>query len=761
MKQIYAGFIFLLCSLSLSAQVNHPGINWAEYMKRQTLRWDSIGTSYYTGILLGNGLLGTNIYQDDDRTIRFDIGRTDVTDQREHQGTGLSEPLISRPRLPIGRMVLKTAGVITGAKMNLDIYNARAEGTIYTTKGAVEFSSFVPANTNVIYIKAKGTQQEKNVSWQFVAEQSKSPRMNQNNSGNPDTYPENPASILKKSGTFTVCHQLLLNGGGYATAWTAKKGSNESTMLISVGYDGDGKSDEIKEATTAINTFITAKMPVVWAAHQKWWNQFYQKSFLSLPDQRMESFYWIQLYKLASATRANKPMVDLMGPWFSSKTPWPGIWWNLNTQLTYSPVFTANHMELAKSLFNTLNKNLQNLINNVPEEWRKDAAAIGRISGYDLVAPLKEAEKDNGQFELGNLTWTLFYYYQYYAYTKDKEELTRYIYPLLKRSVNHLMYHLKKDEAGVLHLPSSFSPEYKYAEDANYALSSLRWGLETLIALDKNENLNDADRWKWKSTLENLVPYPVDDTGFMIGKDVPLTSSHRHYSHLMMIYPYRLINADQVDKRELIEKSMNHWISLKGALQGYTFTGAAAINAMLGKGNESYDLLNQLFDNFIKPNTLYQESGPVIETPLAAATSIQEMLLQSYGGKVRVFPAIPDQWKNVSFDKLRAEGGFLISSNRENGETSFIRVFSTKGDTCRIQTDMKVSMVSSDKRKELAFTVYENEGKMNLSFSTLPGETILLAAGYDTSKFNILPVKATIRENWSWGLKARTAAKIK
>ncbi|MNV91064.1 hypothetical protein D3C71_1855120 [compost metagenome] len=70
-------------------------------------------------------------------------------------------------------------------------------------------------------------------------------------------------------------------------------------------------------------------------------------------------------------------------------------------------------------------------------------------------------------------------------------------------------------------------------------------------------------------------------------------------------------------------------------------------------------------------------------------------------------------------------------------------------------------MVSSDKRKELAFTVYENEGKMNLSFSTLPGETILLAAGYDTSKFNILPVKATIRENWSWGLKSKAAAKLK
>lgn len=755
MKQIYAGFVFLLGSLAAAAQVNTTTINWPDYMKRQIMRWDSVSTSYYTGILLGNGLLGTNIYKEDDNAIRFDIGRSDVTDQREHQGNGLSEPLISRPRLPIGRMILKTTGKITGAKMTLDLYNAKAEGTIYTTKGTLEFSSFVPANTNVIYIKAKGTLLEKNINWQFVGEKSKSPRMNQNNTGNPEVYPENPASVLTKSGIFSVFHQPLLNNGSYATVWTTKKGINESTMLISVGYDGEGKLDEIKEATAAINSFMVTKLPVAQAAHQKWWHQFYQQSFISIPDQRMESFYWIQLYKLASATRANKPMIDLMGPWFTSKTPWPAVWWNLNTQLTYSPVFTANHLELGKSLFNTLNKNLPNLINNVPEEWRKDAAAIGRISGYDLIAPLSEANKDNGQFELGNLTWTMFYYYQYYSYSKDREELIKYIYPLLKRSVNHLLYHLKKDEAGIFHLPSSFSPEYKYAEDANYALSSLRWGLETLIALDKKEDLKDADRGKWESILEKLVPYPVNDTGYMIGKDVSLSSSHRHYSHLLMIYPYRLINPDQADSRELIQKSLDHWISLKGALQGYTFTGAASINAMMGKGNESYELLNQLFDQFIKPNTLYQESGPVIETPLSAATSIQEMLLQSWAGKVRVFPAIPDQWKNVSFDKLRAEGGFLVSAGRENGETSFIRVLSTTGDTCRVLTDMKVSMVSSDKRQELAFTVFESEGKMNISFSTIPGETILLSSGYDTSKFNVLPVKTTIREKWSWGLKIR------
>src|SRR5206468_682069 len=62
---------------------------------------------------------------------------------------------------------------------------------------------------------------------------------------------------------------------------------------------------------------------------------------------------------------------------------------------------------------------------------------------------------------------------------------------------------------------------------------------------------------KWQDTLEKLAPYPVDEkTGLMIGKDVPLAISHRHFSHLLMIYPLYLLNWDEPENRALIEKSL-------------------------------------------------------------------------------------------------------------------------------------------------------------------------------------------------------------
>lgn len=63
---------------------------------------------------------------------------------------------------------------------------------------------------------------------------------------------------------------------------------------------------------------------------------------------------------------------------------------------------------------------------------------------------------------------------------------------------------------------------------------------------------------------KNLTDYPKDSaTGFNIGLNVPLLVSHRHFSHLMMIYPLRVLKPDNVENRKLIEKSL----AISGSLQ--------------------------------------------------------------------------------------------------------------------------------------------------------------------------------------------------
>lgn len=60
------------------------------------------------------------------------------------------------------------------------------------------------------------------------------------------------------------------------------------------------------------------------------------------------------------------------------------------------------------------------------------------------------------------------------------------------------------------------------------------------------------------------------------------------------------------------------------------------------------------------------------------------MLLQSWRGVVRIFPAVPEDWKTASFEKLRAEGALTVSAERENGQTKRVSIRAGKKITVRL-----------------------------------------------------------------------------
>jgi len=78
-----------------------------------------------------------------------------------------------------------------------------------------------------------------------------------------------------------------------------------------------------------------------------------------------------------------------------------------------------------------------------------------------------------------------------------------------------------------------------------------------------------------------------------------------------------------------------------------------------------------------------------LEGNFAFAAGIQEMLIQSHTGIVRIFPAIPEEWKEAGFNKLRAEGAFLISAKMERGDIIEVNILSEKGGDLKIFNPFK------------------------------------------------------------------------
>jgi alpha-L-fucosidase 2 len=99
-----------------------------------------------------------------------------------------------------------------------------------------------------------------------------------------------------------------------------------------------------------------------------------------------------------------------------------------------------------------------------------------------------------------------------------------------------------------------------------------------------------------------------------------------------------------------------------------------------------------------------------LEGNFAFASGIHEMLLQSHTGIVRIFPAIPESWKEVSFQTLRTEGAFLVSATRENGACTRVEIFAEKGGLLRLEDPFS-----------------EKSGKHVLEFHMEEGETRILS----------------------------------
>jgi alpha-L-fucosidase 2 len=210
------------------------------------------------------------------------------------------------------------------------------------------------------------------------------------------------------------------------------------------------------------------------------------------------------------------------------------------------------------------------------------------------------------------------------------------------------------------------------------------------------------------------------------------------------------VNREQSGSADLIQRSLDHWQSMPDALRGYSATGASSISSALGKGDAALRYLKGLFDDYLRPNTLYKESGPVIETPLSGAQSVMDMLLQSWGGAIRPFPAVPTTWPDCAFADLSAEGGFLVSGVRADGVTRWLRVTSKAGEPFAILTDI-VDPVASISGRLRPLARAENG---HLRAPLAKGQTILIRPRGARDVAGIAPIAMAGLPN-SFGLNVR------
>ena len=173
-----------------------------------------------------------------------------------------------------------------------------------------------------------------------------------------------------------------------------------------------------------------------------------------------------------------------------------------------------------------------------------------------------------------------------------------------------------------------------------------------------------------------MPDYPVSNGYLIEMESKEFYYSHRHPGMLTPIYPCSDITGEIATKSidRFIDRGKRFWC-------GFTPVWIAGACARVGRGEQAYSFLQEFMEVYTAKqggfhlNFDYAGTGKGIsnnkcftnESNSGFCDALLEMLLQSQNGVIRIFPAIPDEWKNVSFTHLRARGAFLVSAVLSDG----------------------------------------------------------------------------------------------
>jgi alpha-L-fucosidase 2 len=669
---------------------------------------------------LGNGLLGALVWGDG-RPLKISLDRTDLWDLRpvpefhspeytydrmvqwHHQGrvddlVRVYEQPYSRAesptKIPAGRIELALGEAARFTRADLDLADATAD-VRFAPQPRVRVLVHATRPIGLIRISPAG-----GVTPKLVA-----PPFGGKGSLGKLGY---PAPVETSGENWQAFTQRGWQGFRFAVylGWRVIDGEWVGAWTVASGFEG---ADPLAIARARVDETLSGPIRAVLSTHAEWWCGYWGRAGLRLPNAVIERQWYLEQYKFAAASRRGSPPITLQGPWTADNgelPPWKGDYHHdLNTQLSYWPCYSGNHLEEGLSYLDWLWNTRANCV-----DWTR------RFFGMPGMNVPMTADLDNNQIggwrqythSATTACWLAQHFYLHWQYSRDQAFLRDRAYPYLRDAATFVeAVTAGKDPQGRRTLRLSASPEIHdnrpeawFADTmTNYDLALVRWLMTASAELAHHLGLEqDAGRWRGVlAEMPDLARGP--DGGLLIAPGHPLPASHRHFSHLMAIHPLGLIDwADGADARRTITAALSELDRLGPDYWcGYSYAWLANLAARARDGGKAERALEVFARAFTLRNSFHcngDQTGRgysrftyrpfTLEGNFAAAAGVQEMLIQSHRGTMLLFPAVPESWRDVQFAGLRAQGAFVVAATRVGGVVNRLTILAEKGGTCRL-----------------------------------------------------------------------------
>jgi hypothetical protein len=443
--------------------------------------------------------------------------------------------------------------------------------------------------------------------------------------------------------------------------------------------------DSVTQAKAALAATTTAGYAATSAAYASFWHGFWGKSFVQYSNvagdaDYLENAYYLATYFIAAGAFGNYPFHFINGVERATadKTKWSNAYWYWNQRDVYNSFLASNHPDVMNVFNNMYSRNFDALKAFTMKRFGIDGLWVPETMGWNGNAD-GNTEYTNDIFSTA--TEAARNMFAQFQYTGDASYLKNTAYPFMREVAKFYVKKFTKDGSGKYVMTSSNAHEtYWGVPNAITDLAAVRSLFPQVIAASTTLGLDADLRMQWQDLLANLVAYPSDGTHYLPHQP-PIAQTHNGENVASeLIWPYDLTGLDAPD----LAMAIATW-KARPFPYGNVWANDAIQAARLGLGDEANQGMKTMLAKYQSyPNGMTNNTNGVFEYLGVHLAVMNESLLQSYNGKIRVFPALPTDAGLVTRFTLAATGGFLVTSEREGGDVKYVGLRSNLGNMATV-----------------------------------------------------------------------------
>ena len=439
---------------------------------------------------------------------------------------------------------------------------------------------------------------------------------------------------------------------------------------------------------------------------------------LKFPDDLhlYELYFQFGRYLLISSSRPGGLPANLQGIWCNKvKAAWNCDYHtNINLQMNYWPADITNLSECFIPFNNFVSSLLRPGERTATIQYHGKGWTMGPITNiWGYTSP---GESPGWGMYVAASGWLSLQLWDHYTFNPDIDYLKK-IYPLLVKAAEFYQGWLVPDpRTGELLSGPATSPENSFfSPDGTKGSMSMGPSHDQEIIGDLfTVVLKAANIVHDSSSVLDAIRSSLDRLGVpKIGKDgrimewrkeyVEVEPTHRHVSHLFMLYPGK--EVDPISTPKLARAAEKVLKKRTDAGTGWSLAWKINFWARLQEGDHAFSLLKDLLHPTVNYKVQMSDAGGTysnlfcahppfqIDRNFGGTAGIAEMLLQSHKGAIQLLPALPTEWPAGNITGLRARGGFEIGMSWENHTLRSATLKSFYGGKCVIRSKVPLALL--------------------------------------------------------------------